>query len=65
LRDMIVNSKCGYVIENGDDEKLKSCALKLHKNRKMKDEYGLNTSFLLKKYFDVKSTVKQILSHCE
>ena len=65
LRNMIVNSKCGFVIENGDDEEFKSCAVKLHENRKMKDEYGLNTSFLLEKYFDVKSTVKQILTHYE
>ena len=62
LKKIIIESNCGMICENGDDKNFYDNVLTLFNSPEMINTYGGNTNSLLKKYFDVHSASKQILS---
>ena len=63
LKTMIESTKCGFLIDNGSNLELIEKSLFLHNNPKVRKKFGKNSNTLLQKYFNVKNTLKQILSN--
>ncbi len=63
LKDVIVESKCGFWCESGDINSFVHYAQDLAKNEGLRSEMGLNGRIYLERNYDITKTIEILLKH--
>lgn len=63
LRNIIESNNAGFVSINGEDEAFLGNAIRLIRDRTLREEMGLNSRMLLENYFSVETAANRILAN--